>query len=67
MENSKKSAATIYFEQLFKQFNDLVKNSGKPELTLSIKDFVEYYDFCFVDGVEAAVRHYLWECNKGAK
>lgn len=59
MKNSKNSDATIQYEELWNQFNQYVSDSGFPEHTLSKKGWVEFYDYAFVDGAEAAAKFYL--------
>jgi hypothetical protein len=51
------------FEQLLEEFNDYVTNSGRPEWVLSAKDFVDYYDFCAIDGVENSANYYMSEMH----
>jgi hypothetical protein len=64
MKNSEKT-----FEQLLQEFNDYILNSNRPDLVVNEKQFIEYYDECFVDGIAGIATMHLntAERNKARK
>lgn len=47
------------FEQLLGEFNDYIQKSNRPDLIVNAKQFIDYYDECFVDGIAGIARMHL--------
>lgn len=47
------------FNQLLSEFNDYILKSNRPDLVVNQKQFVEYYDNCFVDGIAGIATMHL--------
>lgn len=52
------------FEQLFKEFNDFIINSNRPDLVVNMKQFIDYYDESSIEGIEGIATWHLQTADR---